>query len=64
ALQCRAVLCRSRARTGAEARNAAGLPSPVFDVHAAGDAGATTAGGAAEPLRRRTEVVVDAHPRR
>ncbi|MDO9609231.1 MAG: OmpA family protein [Brevundimonas sp.] len=57
-------LSQRRARTVAQALNAAGLPSPVFDVGAAGDAGATTAGGAAEPLRRRTEVIVDAHPRR
>src|SRR3989344_4096452 len=46
-------LSQRRARTVAQALNAAGLPSPVFDVGAAGDAGATTAGGAAGPLRRR-----------
>jgi peptidoglycan-associated lipoprotein len=57
-------LSQRRARTVAQALTAAGLPAPAFDVTAAGDAGATTAGGAAEPLRRRTEVVVDAHPRR
>lgn len=57
-------LSQRRARTVAQALNAAGLPTPAFDVTAAGDAGATTAGGVSEPLRRRTEVVVDAHPRR
>ncbi|GLK48753.1 hypothetical protein GCM10017620_17260 [Brevundimonas intermedia] len=57
-------LSQRRARTVAEALSAAGLPAPAFEVAAAGDAGATTAGGAAEPLRRRTEVVVDARPRR
>jgi outer membrane protein OmpA-like peptidoglycan-associated protein len=57
-------LSQRRARTVAQALSAAGLPTPAFDVTAAGDAGATTTGGAAEPLRRRTEVVVDARPRR
>ena len=38
----------------------AGWPAPVFDVSAAGDAGATTDTGVREPLRRRTEVIVDA----
>lgn len=56
-------LSQQRARTVAQALNASGLPAPVFDVAAAGDAGATTAAGAAEPLRRRTEVIVDARPR-
>ncbi|WP_395944183.1 OmpA family protein [Brevundimonas sp.] len=58
------TLSQRRARTVAQALNGAGLPAPVFDVAAAGDAEATTATGAAEPLRRRTVVVVDAHPRR
>ncbi|MBA4807255.1 MAG: OmpA family protein [Brevundimonas sp.] len=58
------TLSQRRARTVAQALGDAGLPAPVFEVAAAGDAGATTAGGAAEPLRRRTEVVVDARPRR
>lgn len=57
-------LSQRRARTVARALTAAGLPAPAFEVTAAGDAGATTVGGSAEPLRRRTEVVVDAHPRR
>jgi len=56
-------LSQQRARTVAQALNVAGLPAPVFDVAAAGDAGAITAEGAAEPLRRRTEVVIDARPR-
>lgn len=57
-------LSQRRARTVAQALGAAGLPAPAFEVTAAGDAGATTTDGAAEPLRRRTEVVVDARPRR
>ncbi|OGN49889.1 MAG: cell envelope biogenesis protein OmpA [Caulobacterales bacterium RIFOXYB1_FULL_67_16] len=57
-------LSQRRARTVAEALGAAGLPTPAFEVAAAGDTGATTATGAAEPLRRRTEIVVDARPRR
>lgn len=56
-------LSQRRARTVAQALNAAGLPAPVFEVAAAGDAGATTQDGADEPMRRRAEVVVDAGPR-
>lgn len=56
-------LSQRRALAVAEALEAAGWPSPAFSVGAAGDAGATTAGGANEPMRRRTEVVVDAAPR-
>lgn len=57
------TLSQRRARAVAEALTGAGLPAPAFDVSAGGDAGATTLGGLAEPLRRRTEVVVDARPR-
>ena len=56
-------LSQRRAQAVAEALTAAGWPSPVFDVAAAGSEGATDAAGVAEPLRRRTEVVVDAVPR-
>ena len=56
-------LSQQRARSVAQALNTAGLPAPVFDVAAAGDVGAVTTEGAAEPLRRRTEVAIDAHPR-
>ncbi|MDQ8028012.1 MAG: OmpA family protein [Brevundimonas sp.] len=56
-------LSERRALAVAEALVAAGWPSPAFELGAVGDAGATTAAGANEPLRRRTEVVVEASPR-
>lgn len=52
-----------RAVAVAEALASAGLPAPAFDLEAAGAAGAVTATGANEPLHRRTEVLIDAHPR-
>ena len=55
-------LSERRARAVADALIAAGWPSPTFTLSAAGDAGATTDGGLAEPLRRRTEVVIHARP--
>lgn len=57
-------LSQRRAVAVAEALTAAGWPAPAFEVGAVGDAGATTAGGANEPMRRRTEVLVEAAPRR
>ena len=56
-------LSQRRAEAVATALSANGWPAPVFDVEAAGDQGATGAGGVAEPLRRRTEVVVEAVPK-
>jgi outer membrane protein OmpA-like peptidoglycan-associated protein len=56
-------LSERRAKTVAEALAAAGWPSPAFDVGAAGDEGAANAAGVREPLRRRTEVLVDAAPK-
>jgi len=56
-------LSERRARTVAEALAGAGWPAPVFDVMAAGDTGAADANGVREPLRRRTEVLVEARPR-
>ena len=56
------TLSERRARAVADALIAAGWPSPTFTLSAAGDAGATTDGGLAEPLRRRTEVVIHARP--
>lgn len=56
-------LSEHRAQAVVEALEAAGWPAPAFDVEAAGDAGATGAGGVVEPLRRRTEVVVEAAPK-
>ena len=57
-------LSERRATAVAEALVAAGWPTPAFELGAVGDAGATTPDGANEPMRRRTEVVVDAAPRR
>ncbi len=57
-------LSERRAVAVTEALSAAGWPLPVFSLEAAGDAGAVTADGVAQPLRRRTEVVVEAAPRR
>ena len=55
-------LSERRALAVAEALTAAGWPAPAFDIAAAGDAGATTPDGVQEPLRRRTEVLVEAAP--
>ncbi|GAA0614075.1 hypothetical protein GCM10009422_06310 [Brevundimonas kwangchunensis] len=57
------ALSERRAVAVTEALVAAGWPSPAFEVIAAGDTGATTPQGTNEPLRRRTEVLVDAAPR-
>lgn len=56
-------ISQRRALAVAEALEAAGWPSPAFTLMGAGDAGSTTAAGANEPMRRRTEVIVDAAPR-
>jgi peptidoglycan-associated lipoprotein len=56
-------LSERRARAVAEAFTAAGWPAPAFDVEAVGDAGAVTDSGVREPMRRRTEVLVEAAPR-
>ena len=56
------VLSERRAIAVAEALEAAGWPAPAFELNATGDAGAVTSTGGAEPLRRRTEVLVDAAP--
>jgi outer membrane protein OmpA-like peptidoglycan-associated protein len=57
-------LSERRARAVAEAFTAAGWPAPAFDLDAVGDTGAVTGSGAREPMRRRTEVLVEAAPRR
>ena len=57
-------LSERRAMAVAEALTAAGWPAPVFEVDAVGDEGAATDAGVREPMRRRTEVVIDAAPRR
>ncbi len=56
-------LSERRAQAVAEALTAAGWPAPVFEVEAAGEAGAADATGVREPMRRRTEVLIDAVPR-
>lgn len=56
-------LSQRRALAVAEALAAAGWPSPAFSLVGAGESGSVTAEGAREPMRRRTEVVVDAAPR-
>lgn len=56
------ALSERRAAAVVSALGAAGWPAPVFDVTAAGDTGAMAAPGVQEPLRRRTEVLVDAVP--
>ncbi|WP_291836997.1 OmpA family protein [Brevundimonas sp.] len=56
-------LSERRAVAVAEALAAAGWPTPAFELGAVGDAGATTTAGANEPMRRRTEVLVEAAPR-
>ncbi len=55
-------LSRRRANHVAHALEGAGLPTPVFDIEAIGEAGAKAADGKPEPLRRRTEVVIHATP--
>lgn len=57
-------LSERRAQAVAEALAAAGWPAPVFDVDAGGEEGAVTEAGVREPMRRRTEVVIEAVPRR
>jgi len=57
------TLSERRARAVAEALQGAGWPAPAFDVEAIGDEGAVTAEGTQEPMRRRTEVLVEAAPR-
>ena len=56
-------LSERRALAVAEALEAAGWPSPAFSLIVAGESGSVTADGASEPMRRRTEVLVDAAPR-
>ncbi|MFK0297719.1 OmpA family protein [Brevundimonas sp. NPDC090276] len=56
-------LSERRARSVAEALAGVGLPAPAFEVAAAGAEGAVV-NGVNDPLRRRTEVVIEAQPRR
>ncbi|MNH51729.1 Outer membrane protein A precursor [compost metagenome] len=56
-------LSERRARSVAEALSEVGLPAPAFEVAAAGADGAVV-NGVNDPLRRRTEVLIEAAPRR
>ena len=56
-------LSQRRAERVADALSDAGWPAPQFSLSAVGDAGAVTEAGLAEPMRRRTVVVVRARPR-
>lgn len=56
-------LSERRAVAVTDALSAAGWPLPVFSLESAGDSGASAGDGVAQPLRRRTEVVVEARPR-
>ena len=56
-------LSERRAMAVTEALAAAGWPTPAFSLVAAGESGSVTAGGAEEPMRRRSEVLVEAAPR-
>jgi peptidoglycan-associated lipoprotein len=51
-------ISEQRARTVAEALAGAGLPAPAFDIEASGAQGAVV-GGVNDPLRRRTEVLIE-----
>ena len=52
------TISEQRARAVAEALAGAGLPAPAFDIEAAGAQGAVV-GGVNDPLRRRTEVLIE-----
>ena len=56
-------LSERRALAVTEALQAAGWPAPAFSLVVAGESGSVTAAGVDEPMRRRTEVLVDAAPR-
>ena len=56
-------LSERRAVAVREALEAAGWPAPAFSLMVAGESGSVAADGASEPMRRRTEVLVEAAPR-
>lgn len=56
------TLSERRAVAVTQALEAQGWPAPAFDIGAAGDAGAVTPDGKEEPMRRRTEVLVEVAP--
>jgi outer membrane protein OmpA-like peptidoglycan-associated protein len=55
-------LSKRRAQSVTAALTSVGLPAGEFKVAAAGQTGATTAAGAAKPLRRRADVVLHLSP--
>ena len=56
-------LSRKRAEAVTAALTAQGLPAADFKVTAAGQAGAVTARGRAQPLRRRADIIIHLAPR-
>ena len=56
-------LSQQRARTVVAEFESRGWPAPVFELDAAGDAGAVAPDGTMEPLRRRTQVFIESRPR-
>jgi len=52
------TLSQARAKAVTAALAAARLPAAQFHVQAAGDAGAVTEGGLAQPMRRRVDIVL------
>lgn len=56
-------LSEQRAEAVVTAMREEGWPVPGFEVEAIGDEGARTEGGGLAPLRRRTEVFINAAPR-
>lgn len=55
-------LSQRRAVKAAEALRNEGIPAPSFEIDAGGDAGATTAEGEDNPLRRRATVFLTVAP--
>lgn len=57
------TLSQRRAQSVAAEFQRRGWPEPAFRLEAAGDAGAVTADGTMEPLRRRTLIFIESRPR-
>lgn len=56
------ALSEERARNTTQALAAVGFIAPKFEVAAAGEGGALTPGGQAQPLRRRADIIVELAP--
>lgn len=61
--QANLTLSQQRAVAVAGALRQQGLPAPSFEIDANGEAGATTAEGNDDPVRRRAEVFLTVSPR-